>query len=88
MIIRFPPASLGFEFLSNGEGGIRTLGWALLFHQQISNLPLSTTQPPLPAARSIIADLFGEPLHSPQIFEGDGDIVISKEKPGPGLFLC
>ena len=31
----------------NGEGGIRTLGWVLRVHQQISNLPLSTTQPPL-----------------------------------------
>gem|GEM_PF-3392858 len=31
----------------NGEGGIRTLGTALRSVQQISNLPLSTTQPPL-----------------------------------------
>lgn len=32
----------------NGEGGIRTLGWVLRFHQQISNLPLfdhSATSP-------------------------------------------
>lgn len=33
--------------LINGEGGIRTLGTALRSVQQISNLPLSTTQPPL-----------------------------------------
>ena len=31
----------------NGEGGIRTLGTELPAVQQISNLPLSTTQPPL-----------------------------------------
>jgi hypothetical protein len=30
-----------------GEGGIRTLGTELPAVQQISNLPLSTTQPPL-----------------------------------------
>ncbi len=33
--------------LENGEGGIRTLGTELPAVQQISNLPLSTTQPPL-----------------------------------------
>ncbi len=37
----------------NGEGGIRTLGTALTV-QQISNLPLSTTQPPLQAVEFII----------------------------------
>gem|GEM_PF-3342442 len=31
----------------NGEGGIRTLGTELPAVQQISSLPLSTTQPPL-----------------------------------------
>jgi hypothetical protein len=36
--------------LYNGEGGIRTLGTALRSVQQISNLPLSTTQPPLQIA--------------------------------------
>ncbi|VXD10789.1 hypothetical protein PL9631_1010030 [Planktothrix paucivesiculata PCC 9631] len=33
--------------LINGEGGIRTLGTELPAVQQISNLSLSTAQPPL-----------------------------------------
>lgn len=37
----------------NGEGGIRTLGTELPAVQQISNLPLSTTQPPLQAVTNI-----------------------------------
>jgi hypothetical protein len=36
-----------FAFLCmSGKGGIRTLGTELPAVQQISNLPLSTTQPP------------------------------------------
>jgi hypothetical protein len=38
-------ALLGWS--QNGEGGIRTLGMELPAIQQISNLPLSSTQPPL-----------------------------------------
>ena len=43
-----PTGKLGMFLLQmNGERGIRTLGTALRTVQQISNLPLSTTQPPL-----------------------------------------
>ncbi len=69
-------------FLKYGEGGIRTLGTALRTVQQISNLPLSTTQPPLQAAprykvlyravyvyqrSAIVAKLFGK-CHPPKNF--------------------
>ena len=36
----------------NGERGIRTLGTVLRFVQQISNLPLSTTQPSLQLSKN------------------------------------
>jgi hypothetical protein len=42
----------GLTEVKNGEGGIRTLGTVLRFVQQISNLPLSTTQPPLHEVQS------------------------------------
>ncbi len=42
-----------------GEGGIRTLGAELPAAQQISNLPLSTAQPPLLGSQlCIVAQLF------------------------------
>ena len=44
---------------TDGEGGIRTLGTALRSVQQISNLPLSTTQPPL---QIVTADDYNMPL--------------------------
>ncbi|CUR31485.1 hypothetical protein PL9214291076 [Planktothrix tepida PCC 9214] len=44
----------------NGEGGIRTLGTELPAVQQISNLPLSTAQPPLQERQlNILTDHFG-----------------------------
>jgi hypothetical protein len=46
------------QAFKNGEGGIRTLGTVLRFVQQISNLPLSTTQPPLQTIwKYIITDI-------------------------------
>ena len=42
----------------NGEGGIRTLGTELPAVQQISNLPLSTTQPPLQGDKNKYQQLF------------------------------
>ena len=38
----------------NGEGGIRTLGTEFPIVQQISNLPLSTTQPPLQGDETLL----------------------------------
>ena len=45
---------IGLNQTKNGEGGIRTLGTELPAVQQISNLPLSTAQPPLQGHSSII----------------------------------
>ena len=45
--------------IKDGEGGIRTLGTALRSVQQISNLPLSTTQPPL---QIVTGDDYSMPL--------------------------
>ncbi len=59
-----PPARPGWDgwaFYPHwyGEGGIRTLGAELPAAQQISNLPLSTAQPPLLGSQVfIVAHLF------------------------------